>query len=171
MNELAILRAQYRARERRMDRLYEGMAYFRYRHATDVALEQRAIIADVLDCRIVKTLSGNDLIRLTDAADTSGIPEDKIRRFWLADLVMEAVRIETGETCYIAVEIAFNASLRDTRHAARNAEFLRRFTGKDALAVVAGVRKDCCASADIAANKAAWYPLEEDEEDLELESG
>ena len=58
-------------------------------------------------------------------------------------------------------------SERDTSRAIRNAELLRDFTGENVVAVVAGVRKDCRADADIAANKVLWYSL--DDEDMETE--
>ena len=165
MNESARLDTVSDSLNRNADNIYdEGMRYFRNQSAADIAREERAIIADYFDCRIVKTLSIHDLIRMTDAADTSGISANELLSFWRTDLIMETVRMDTGETCYIAVEISFNASRRDTRRAIRNADFLRRFTGEDALAVVSGVSKDDRVDAEVAANNVAWYQL--DEEDL-----
>ena len=162
MNESASLDTVSDSLNRNADNIYdEGMGYIRDQYATDIAREERAIIADDLDCRIVKTLSIHDLIHMVRDADTSGIPADEIRSFRRADLIMETVRMDTGETCYIAVEISFNASRRDTRRAIRNAEFLRRFTGEDALAVVSGVSKDDRVDAEVAANNVTWHQLDE----------
>ena len=147
-----------------MGRFEQDMARFRARHASEIVRDQSEIVADNLDCEEVKTLSAGDLIAMSRAADTSGIPVNDLRSFRRADLVMETVRRDTGEACYIAVEISYTVNGRDTSRAIRNAGFLRRFTGKDALAAVAGVRKDARVDEDIAANGVAWYEL--DEEDL-----
>ena len=170
MDESASMVAHFEAVERSMDRIYQSMGVFRARCATDVALEERAIIADDLDCKIIKTLSIRDLIRMVRAADTAGIPANDLRRFKLAGIIMEVARWDTGETRYIAVEISFNASERDASRAIRNARLLRRFTGIEAVAVVAGVRKDCRVDADIAANRIIWYSLDEDEDEEDMET-
>ncbi len=163
MNESASLDTVSDSLNRNADNIYdEGMGYIRDQYAADVAREERAIIAYDLDCRIVKTLSIQDLIHMVRDADTSGIPVNDIRSFHRADLIMETVCRDTGETCYVAVEVSFNASRRDTRRAIRNADFLRRFTGKDALAVVSGVSKDDRVDAEVAANNVAWYQLDEE---------
>lgn len=163
MNESASLDTVSDSLNRSTNSVYdEGMGYIRDQYAADIAREERAIIADDLDCRIVKTLSNDDLIRMTDAADTSGISANELLSFWRTDIIMETVRMDTGETCYIAVEVSFNASRRDTRRAIRKAEFLRRFTGEDALAVVSGVSKDDRVDAEVAANNVAWYQLDEE---------
>ena len=162
--QFAIVNARLDALDRRMGRFEQDMARFRARHASEIVRDQSEIVADNLDCEKVKTLSAGDLIAMSRAADTEGIPVNDLRSFRRADLVMEAVRRDTGEGCYIAVEISYTVNGRDTSRAIRNAGFLRRFTGKDALAAVAGVRKDARVDEDIAANGVAWYEL--DEEDL-----
>ena len=163
--QFAVVKERFDALDRRLDRYAQDMGYFRSRHATEIVRSQRALVAEDVGCGLVKTLSIDDLILMVRAADTSGIPVNEIRSFRRADLIMETVRAETGKTCYVAVEISYTVNGRDTRRAIRNAGFLRRFTGKDALAVVAGVRKDYRVDADIAANGVAWYEL--DERDLD----
>ena len=165
--ELAIVKAHIAALERRMGRFERDMGRLRAWHAAVIARDQSDIIAEDLGCEKIRTLSIGDLIRMARAADTSGILANDLRSFRLADLIMEAIRMETGETCYIAVEISFTVNGRDTSRAMRNAGFLRDFTGKDAFAVVAGVRKDDRVDADIAANRVMWYEL--DDEDMETE--
>ena len=162
--QFAIMNARLDALIRRMDRLEQDMSVLRNGYVLKTAREQSAIVAYELGYEKVKTLSAGDLIAIARSADTGGIPVNDLRSFRRADLVMEAVRRDTGEGCYIAVEISYTVNGRDTSRAIRNAGFLRRFTGKDALAAVAGVRKDARVDEDIAANGVAWYEL--DEEDL-----
>ena len=162
--QFAIMFARQDALDRRMGRFEQDMARFRARHASEVVRSQSGILAEDLGCKRVKTLSAEDLMDMVRAVDTSGIPVNDLRSFRRADLVMEAVSFDTGEACYIAVEISYTVNGRDTSRAIRNAGFLRRFTGKDALAVVAGVRKDDRVDEDIAANGVAWHEL--DDEDM-----
>ena len=159
--QFAIVNTHLAALNRRMGRFEEDMGRFRARHASEVVRGRSGILAGDLGCKRVKTLSEEDLMDMVRAADTSGIPVNDLRSFRRADLVMEAVRLDTGEACYIAVEISYTVNGRDTSRAIRNAGFLRRFTGKDALAVVAGVRKDDRVDEDIAANGVAWHELED----------
>ena len=161
--QFAIVNGHLDALDRRMGRFEQDMARFRARHVSQTVRGDSEFVAEKLGCEKVKTLSRDDLTAIVRAADTDGIPVNDLRSFRRADLVMEAVRIDTGATCYIAVEISYTVNGRDTRRAIRNAGFLRRFTGKDALAVVAGVRKDNRVDEDIAANGVAWYELDEEE--------
>ena len=165
--QFAIMFARQDALDRRMGRFEVDMGRFRARHASEVVRGRSGILAGDLGCKRVKTLSEEDLMDMVRAADTSGIPVNDLRSFRRADLVMEAVSLDTGEACYIAVEISYTVNGRDTSRAIRNAGFLRRFTGKDALAVVAGVRKDDRVDEDIAANGVAWHEL--DDEDMGTE--
>ena len=162
--QFAIVNTHLAALNRRMGRFEVDMGRFRARHASEVVRGRSGILAGDLGCKRVKTLSEDDLMDMVRAADTSGIPVNDLRSFRRADLVMEAVRLDTGASCYIAVEISYTVNGRDTSRAIRNAGFLRRFTGKDALAVVAGVRKDDRVDEDIAANGVAWHEL--DDEDM-----
>jgi len=162
--QFTIVNAHLAALNRRMGRFEEDMGRFRARHASEVVRGRSGILAGDLGCKRVKTLSEDDLMDMVRSADTSGIPVNDLRSFRRADLVMEAVRLDTGEACYIAVEISYTVNGRDTSRAIRNAGFLRRFTGKDALAVVAGARKDDRVDEDIAANGVAWHEL--DDEDM-----
>ena len=162
--QFAIVNERFDALERRLGTFERDMGYFRARHASEIVRSQSLLVARELGCVLVKELSINDLVIIEDQADTSGIPVNDLQSFRRADLVMETVRRETDETCYIAVEISYTVNGRDTSRAIRNAGFLRRFTGEDALAVVAGVRKDYRVDDDIAANNVSWYGL--DEQDL-----
>ena len=80
---------------------------------------------------------------------------------------MEATDPNSGEPCYIAVEISFTANGRDTTRALRNAAFLTQFTGRRSYPAVAGLRHDSRIQDLIESGEVFWYQL--DQEILEAE--
>ena len=146
----------------RLDRWERDMGRLRARHARDSVREQADLLARDLGSRKVRSLTIADLLDMSDAADTSGISTDDLRSFRRADLVLEAERLETGETHYIVVEVSYTVNGRDTTRAMRNAEYLTRFTGMQALAVISGVRKDNRIDPEIAEGKVAFYEIEDE---------
>ena len=135
-------------------------------HARSAALGEASSIAREMGLLRTKNLSRDDLWELIDRADTAGIRANEMKSFRRADLIMEATDSD-GETCYIAVEISFTANGRDTTRAIRNAEFLTRFTGKQAYAAVAGRYRDDRIQGDIESGKIFWYPLDPEVLDAE----
>ncbi len=146
--------------------LRDDMGILKGAHARNVAIEDAASIARGLGLRRTRTLSRDDLWDLTEAADTTAILPNELRSFRQADLIMTATD-PAGEPCYIAVEISFTANGRDTTRAKRNAEFLTRFTGKPAHAVIAGLRQDDRIQPHIEAGEVVWHQL--DPSDLEAD--
>ena len=146
--------------------LRDDMGILKGAHARNVAIEDAAAIARGLGLRRTRTLSRDEVWDLTEAADTSAIATNDLRSFRRADLMMEATD-RAGEPCYIAVEISFTANGRDTTRAVRNAEFLTRFTGKPAYAVIAGLRLDNRIQPTIDSGAVFWHQL--DPTDLEAE--
>ena len=146
--------------------LRDDMGILKGAHARNVAIEDAAAIARGLGLRRTRTLSRDEVWDLTEAADTSAIAANDLRSFRRADLMMEATD-QAGEPCYIAVEISFTANGRDTTRAVRNAEFLTRFTGKPAYAVIAGLRQDNRIQPTIDSGAVFWHQL--DPTDLEAE--
>ena len=138
------------------------MGRLRARHARESVREQADLLARDLGSRKVRSLTTADLLDISDDADTSGISTDDLRSFRRADLVLEAERLETGETHYIVVEVSYTVNGRDTTRAMRNAEYLTRFTGMQALAVISGVRKDNRIDPEIAEGKVAFYEIEDE---------
>ena len=136
------------------------MAFFRSRHASEMVREQTRRLAREVGYRSVRTLNADDLYDMVDEANTDGISVSALRSFRLADLVIEAVKTDTGEPGYIAVEISYTVNGRDTERAFRNADFLRRFTGMDSVAVIAGVRKDDRVNPDIESGNVFWHQVE-----------
>ena len=148
--------------EARLDRWEQDMGRLRARHARESVREQADLLARDLGSRKVRSLTTADLLDISDDADTSGISTDDLRSFRRADLVLEAERLETGETHYIVVEVSYTVNGRDTTRAMRNAEYLTRFTGMQALAVISGVRKDNRIDPEIAEGKVAFYEIEDE---------
>jgi len=122
-------------------RITDDLGQLKGAHARNVALADAAIIARDLNLRRTKNLTQDELLDLIDSADTANISVDDLRSFRVADLIMEATA-EDGEVCYVAVEISYTANGRDTKRALRNAEFMTRFTGQRAFAVVSGLYRD-----------------------------
>ena len=135
-------------------------------HARSSALRETPFIASEMGFRWVKNLTEFDLWELINATDTSDIPANELRSFRRADLMIEATD-QNDAACYIAVEVSFTANGRDTSRALRNAEFLTRFTGKQALAAVAGLRRDDRTRGLVESGEVFWYQL--DPEVLEAE--
>ena len=106
----------------------------------------------------VRNLEYDDLREISLSSDISEIPSNQILSFRQADLVMEATS-ETGEPCFVAVEISYTADDRDTGRAMRNANFLTRFTGRTAHAVVAGIDRDNRISGVIDSGEVFWHQL------------
>ena len=152
--------------EKKTDRMMDDLGVLKGAHARNAAVEEATTIARDLGLRRMKTLTRDDLWDLTDRADTTAIDNADLRSFRRADLIMEATD-EAGAPCYVAVEISFTANGRDTTRALRNAEFLTRFTGRRAYAVVSGLRRDDRISDSIDAGAVFWHQL--DPEIMEVE--
>ena len=135
-------------------------------HARTSAIRQATAITDELGLTRVRNLDYDELRDISVAADTSGITHNEIISFRMADLVMEASD-QSGDTCFVAVEISYTADPRDTRRALRNANFLTRFTGHPSYAVVAGIDQDDRIKEAIESGELIWYRLHID--DLEPE--
>ena len=142
------------------------MVFVKNAIARDVAIDEASTIARDLGLRRTKTLTLDDLWELTDRADTTAIDRADLRSFRRADLIMEATD-EAGESCYVAVEISFTANGRDTTRALRNADFLTRFTGRNAYAVVPGLRRDDRITDSIDTGAVFWYQLDPEVMDVE----
>ena len=109
-------------------------------HARDAA--QRAVrrIARIVNCRLLEQLNDDDLYGFIARNDTTDITPEDLRSFENADIVLRASHRDTGEIHYIAVEASFTGGEDDTRRSLRNAQYLTRFTGQPAHAVVAALQ-------------------------------
>ena len=122
------------------------------------ALRETRRIAIENNCRQIRLLD-DELFDLVESNDTADIVPGEQRSFVAADIVIEAERRDTGETCYIAIEVSFTAHEDDIRRAARNADFLTRFTGNTAIPVVAAAQVDPKVQSDFDQGPVQWYPI------------
>ena len=152
--------------ESQVQSLRDDVGMLKGAHARSAAIREASSIAREMDFYRTKNLSQDDLWALIDRANTLGIPNNVLRSFRRADLIMEATD-QDGETCYIAVEISFTVNGRDTARALRNAEFLTRFTGKPAHAAVVGLRRDDRVHDLIKRGDVFWYQLDAEIMDVE----
>jgi len=150
---------RFDALENRVASIQDDVGILKGAHARSVALRETPFIASEMGFRWVKNLTEFDLWELINGADTSGIPTNELRSFRRADLIIEATD-QNGNPCYIAVEVSFTANGRDTSRALRNAEFLTRFTGKQAFSAVVGLRRDDRIRGLVESGEVFWYQLD-----------
>ena len=127
-------------------------------HVRNAARSVADAIAEEQGVELVAILDRKELGAMLRSSDTHGISKDDLESFRLADMVLRATGPD-GAECYVAVEVSFTANGRDTRRAVRNAEYLTRFTGRRAYAVVAGQRFDDRIRAAVKSGAVAWYEL------------
>ena len=82
--------------------------------------------------------------------------------FIRADLVIIAASPD-GDARNIALEASYTADVRNTRRARRNAELLERLTGRRTHAMVASVRNNNDAQAEVDRGTVDWYALDPDD--------
>ena len=127
--------------------------------AASAVKEKPQLIADKLGYRYISDVFPELLIGLGDAARKNGEQEGDVESFKNADLVMLAVSKSDYQPAYIALEVSYTVETKDVTRARRNAEFLNRFTGIQAEAVVAGlgIMDDAQAMAD--QESVHWYQI------------
>ena len=152
--------------ERQIGQIRTDIAPLKAAHARVAAAREADLIAEEQGLSFVATLDQDEIRTLVRSSDTSGISKNDLRSFRLADLVLRATDA-AGEECYVAVEVSYTANGRDTARAGRNAQFLTRFTGRRAQAVVAGLRFDDRIRPSVESGEVSWFRL--DPEVLEVD--
>ena len=127
--------------ERRLQRITDDLGDLKGHVAGRIAREMADDIAERLGFDLVEALNGQDLRRMLRQHNPSDIDPGTRRSFYQADLVGRALDQE-GNELYLAAEASYTADRRDVDRAVRNAEFLTRFTGVAAVAVVASRQND-----------------------------
>ena len=107
-------------------------------HAVGATHRNAPLIADDLDCQLIEELPRGVILALAKVAADNGEAINEVDSFRHADMVMH-VKNARSQPGYIAVEASFTVDTNDVRRAARNAEYLHKYTGLLAYAVVAGV--------------------------------
>ena len=97
-------------------------------------------IADVTQSRRPRWMENTEIIDISDDADTSDVPPNELESFRAIDLAMRAVDKNRpgNHVQYIVIECTSTITRNDVTRAARNAEYMTRFTGAPAKAVVIG---------------------------------
>ena len=124
--------------DERSDKMEQHLGYLRGAHAANVARQNASLIADDMGYQIITLLPREELIGFAKMAHDKGKPNDDVRSFREADLVM-LVRDYSGQPAYVAVEASFTVANMDIRRAKRNADYLTEFTGLPSRGAVAGV--------------------------------
>ncbi len=127
--------------ERRLQRITDDLGDLKGHVAGRIAREMADDIAERLGFELVEALNGQDLRRMLRQNSPSDIDPGTRRSFYQADLVGRALD-RVGNELYLAAEASYTADQRDVERAVRNAEFLTRFTGVAAVAVVASRQND-----------------------------
>ena len=135
----ALEEGQARLEEGQM-RIENDAAPLKTAHARNGALRITLRIARTLNCRQIRLVEGGEILDAADDTAIAGIPQNELDSFEVADIIIEGRHRDSGETHYIAVEVSYTASRRDTDRAIRNAGFLTRFTGQPAYPVVVSQR-------------------------------
>jgi exonuclease VII small subunit len=142
-----------------MERIRNDIGTLRGEHARTVTLREMGLLAHNLGFTITKVLTSDELVSLTRSSDTTGIPPNELSSFIRADIIAEATD-SFDNPCYVAIEASFTINGRDTRRTMRNAEYLARFTGDPAYAVVSGVHIDDRVVGLTQSGEVIWHQLE-----------
>ena len=142
--------------ERRLQQITDDLGDLKGHVAGRIAREMADDIAERLGFELVETLNGQDLRRMLRQHNPSDIDPGTRRSFYLADLVGRVLDRE-GNELFIAAEASYTADRRDVDRAVRNAGFLTRFTGIDAVAVVASRQNDRAVQQLVADGGVLWF--------------
>jgi vacuolar-type H+-ATPase subunit I/STV1 len=148
----------------RLDQIVDDLGRLKNVGTITATREQAEVIAEFVGLHCQKQLPRNEIIALSRNQEIPEIRSGDLMSFRRADLIMEATD-DDGGLHYIAVEASFTADERDTRRAVRNAEYLTRFTGRPAQAVIAATRIDHRIQAVLDPERVVWYQLEDDVSD------
>ena len=152
------LRTDVDARGRQLDQLRTDVAPIKAAHVINAARRLAYRIAEVQGLEFVGIVEPQDLGAMVRSSDTHDISDGDLDSFRDADLVLRATGPDKS-ACYVAVEVSYTVNGRDTRRAIRNAQFLTRFTGCRAYAVVAGLRRDDRIGDAVESGTVAWFKL------------
>jgi vacuolar-type H+-ATPase subunit I/STV1 len=148
----------------RLDQIVDDLGRLKNVGTITATREQAEVIAEFVGLHCQKQLPRNEIIVLSRNQEIPEIRLGDLMSFRRADLIMEATD-DDGGLHYIAVEASFTDDERDTRRAVRNAEYLTRFTGRPAQAVIAATRIDHRIQAVLDSDRVVWYQLEDDVSD------
>ena len=150
---------RFETNERQLAQIRSDLAPIKAAHARNATLREADLIAEDNGLSFVRILSAAQVAELARSRPAAGVAKNELRSFRRADLIVEGLG-EAGEACYLAAEISYTVNGRDTDRAIRNAGLLTRFTGRPAVAVVAGLRHDRRIEKRLEAGEVSWYQLD-----------
>ena len=148
----------------RLQRITDDLGDLKGHVAGRLAREMADDIAEHLGFEIIQQLNGNDLRQLLRQQKPADISPGVRRSFYLADLVAK-VEDQDGNQLFIAAEASYTADERDTQRAIRNAEFLTKFTGINAVPVIASRNNDHAVQQLVDHGTVRWFQF--DTQDLQ----
>jgi hypothetical protein len=141
---------------RRLDRISSDMGDLKDYYMRTQVIDGAADLAEYLGFTLDATLDKDQLRRMAGNRLTGG----ERQSFVAADLVMR-VTDSSGSPAYIATEISYTASTRDTTRAIQNAAFITLVTQERCLAAVASVRNENQVEELFASSEVIRLPLPE----------
>ena len=143
----------------RLDRIASDIGGLKGYYARSQVPDTAAYLAEYPGFVLERLLTKNDLAALAQEQLTGGPRLSFIN----ADMVMQVRHGQEQEPAYIAAEISFTASTRDSARAIQNAAFISRVTGTPCHPAVASVRNDYQVKELIDGGALIWLPLEDRE--------
>ena len=144
---------------RRLDGLSGEIADVKGDRTIQATIRKGPQICRELGLRFSRRLEQADLINLVPQEEVRKIDPDELESFENADLAMEATD-EDGAIRMVTVEASHTADRHDTGQALRNAEYLSRFTGRTAHAVIASVENDAEVQSQVSDDTVRWHRLQ-----------
>ena len=145
--------------ESRLQRITDDLGDLKGHVAGRIAREMADDIAEQLGYVITEQLAGNDLRAMLRGSTANDITPGTRRSFYVADLVAR-VQDQDGNELFIAVEASYTADERDTHRAMRNAELIHRFTGMEAVPVVASLENDHAVQGLVDTGAIQWFQFQ-----------
>ena len=139
---------------RRLDRISSDIGDLKGYYMRTQIMDGAADLAEYLGYTLEGMLDRDQLRRMVGNRLTGG----ERLSFVSADLVMRVVD-QNGNRAYIATEISYTASTRDTTRAIQNAAFITLVTREQCHAAVASVRNEHQVEELIAGGEVLWLPL------------
>ena len=142
-----------------LQRITDDLGDLKGHVAGRIAREMADDIAEQLGYVITEQLAGNDLRAMLRGSTANDITPGTRRSFYVADLVAR-VQDQDGNELFIAVEASYTADERDTHRAMRNAELIHRFTGMEAVPVVASLENDRAVQGLVDTGAIQWFQFQ-----------
>jgi len=144
----------------RIDEMRGDISDIKGDRTIQAAIRKGPQICRQINLRFLRRLDQAELVNLASDHDASDLSEQDLESYENADLVMEAADSD-GNRRLVAVEASHTANRNDANRARRNAQYLTRFTGAPAVAVIASAENDPEADRQVTDGLLHWHRLQE----------